>query len=146
MTYYTPDIFGHTDAAGAYGVPTDYSGQVDPLSFLEGYLQKGLRGPSRLESPREQEFFEQWVEEDRPEGGVRVDPNKLDLREFRDPTAPVRPGEFLERDRFLLGPRSPLAQITPGMVRNVYTGYQGDPYIITPEDKLNMMMDYRDVL
>jgi hypothetical protein len=32
------------------------------------------------------------------------------------------------------------------MVRNVYTGYQGDRYVITPGDKLNMMMDYRDVL
>jgi hypothetical protein len=32
------------------------------------------------------------------------------------------------------------------MVRNVYTGMQGNPYIITPEDKLNMMKDYEDVL
>jgi len=39
-----------------------------------------------------------------------------------------------------------VAQLAPRMVRNVYTGYEGDRYVITPEDKLNMMMDYRDVL
>lgn len=39
-----------------------------------------------------------------------------------------------------------LAQLTPRVVRNVYSGYGGDKHILTPEDKLNMMMDYRDVL
>ena len=146
MSYYSPDIFGHTDAPGGYGVSIDYSGQVDPLSFLDAYLQKGIKLPNRLGDPRQQELFEKSLEEQRPNGSIKVDPNKLDLREFRDPTAPSGPGEFLERDRFLLGPRSPLAQIAPRMVRNVYTGYQGDPYVITPEDKLNMMMDYRDAL
>ena len=146
MSYYTPDVFGHTDAPGGYGVPMDYSAQVDPLSFLEEYLQKGIKLPNRLGDPREQELFERSLEEGRSDGSIRLDPNRLDLREFRDPTAPSGPGEFLERDRFLLGPRSPLAQIAPRMVRNVYTGYQGDPYVITPGDKLNMMMDYRDVL
>jgi hypothetical protein len=124
----------------------DYSAQVDPLSFLEEYIQKGIKLPNRLGDPREQELFERSLEEGRSDGSIRLDPNRLDLREFRDPTAPSGPGEFLERDRFLLGPRSPLAQIAPRMVRNVYTGYQGDPYVITPGDKLNMMMDYRDVL
>jgi len=32
------------------------------------------------------------------------------------------------------------------MVRNVYTGYEGQPYIMSEQDKLKMMMDYRDVL
>jgi hypothetical protein len=39
-----------------------------------------------------------------------------------------------------------LAQITPRVVRNVYAGYEGRPHILTPGDRLNMMMDYRDVL
>lgn len=39
-----------------------------------------------------------------------------------------------------------IAQLAPRMVRNVYTGYEGKPYVITPEDKLKMMMDYRDAL
>lgn len=146
MSYYTPDVFGHTDAPGGYSVPVDYSGQIDPLSFLEEYIQKGIKLPNRLGDPREQELFERSLQEQRLENTIRVDPNRLDLREFRNPAAPSGPGEFLERDRFLLGPRSPLAQIAPRMVRNVYTGYQGEPYVITPEDKLNMMMDYRDVL
>jgi hypothetical protein len=146
MTYYNPDIFGHTDAPSGYGVSPDYSGQIDPLSFLESYLKRGLGARRGIETPREQEYFEYRMNQPRPEGTIRLDPNKLDLNEFRDPNLPSDPGEFLERDRFLLGPRSPLAQLAPRMVRNVYAGYQGDPYVITPEDKLNMMMDYRDVL
>ena len=58
-------------------------------------------------------------------------------------------------DRFVTGPefleiyiqQNPdIAQLAPRMVRNVYTGYEGKPHVITPEDKLKMMMDYRDVL
>lgn len=146
MSYYAPDVFGYTDAPGGYGVSADYSGRIDPLSFLEEYFQKGIKTPSRLGDPRRQELFERMLEAPRSEDTIRVDPNKLDLREFRNPNTPVHPGEFLERDQFLLSPRGPLAQLAPRMVRNVYTGYQGDPYVITPEDKLNMMMDYRDVL
>jgi hypothetical protein len=51
--------------------------------------------------------------------------------------------EAESRSRFL---NQYLAQLTPRIVRNVYSGYGGDRYLITPEDKLNMMMDYRDVL
>jgi len=55
----------------------------------------------------------------------------------------VNPLSFLEN--FIQ--RSPdIAQLAPRMVRNVYTGYEGKPYVITPEDKLKMMMDYRDTL
>ena len=146
MSYYTPDLFGHTDAPSGYGVPLSYSGQISPLSFLEAYIEKGLAGRKGIETPRDQEYFERMIEQPSPEGTIRLDPNKLDLNEFRNPDLPSSPGEFLERDRFLLGPRSPLAQLAPRMVRNVYTGYEGEPYVITPEDKLNMMMDYRDVL
>lgn len=39
-----------------------------------------------------------------------------------------------------------LAQLTPRIVRNVYSGYGGEPHVLTTGDKLNMMMDYRDVL
>ena len=63
MSYYTPDVFGHTDAPGGYGVPLDYSAQVDPLSFLEEYIQKGIKLPNRLGDPREQELFETSLEE-----------------------------------------------------------------------------------
>lgn len=51
---------------------------------------------------------------------------------------PPSGGEFL--NKYLL------AQLTPRVVRNVYSGYQGDPHIITQEDKLKMLMDYQDVL
>jgi len=147
VSYYSPDVFGHTDAPRGYGVAIDYSGgRVDPGSFLEEYLRKGLNTPGALGNPREQEMYERRIQEIDPTPGFRVDPNKLDLNEFRRP-GPAYPGEFLERDRFLLtNPQSPLAQLAPRMVRNVYTGYEGERYVITPEDKLNMMMDYRDVL
>ena len=75
---------------------SNYSGQVDPLSFLEKYLKEGINHPNRLGDSRDQELL--------------------------------------------------LAQISPRMVRNVYTGMQGNPYIITPEDKLNMMKDYEGVI
>ena len=39
-----------------------------------------------------------------------------------------------------------MAQLSPRMVRNVYSGYSGDRYVMTPEDKLKMMEDYVDVL
>lgn len=51
--------------------------------------------------------------------------------------------EFLE---IYIQQNSDIAQLAPRMVRNVYTGYEGKPYVITPEDKLKMMMDYRDAL
>jgi hypothetical protein len=146
VSYYSPDVFGHTDAPRGYGVSPDYSGEIDPRSFLEDYLKSGLKVPSPLGDPREQQIFENMINQPRPEGVFYVDPNLLDLREYRTP-GPAYPGEFLDRDRFLLtDPRSPLAQLSPRMVRNVYTGYKGDRYVMTPQDKLNMMMDYRDVL
>ena len=52
--------------------------------------------------------------------------------------SPPSGGEFL--NNYLL------AQLAPRVVRNVYSGYQGDPHIITQEDKLKMLMDYQDVL
>jgi len=52
-------------------------------------------------------------------------------------------GEADFRSRFL---DQYLAQLTPRVVRNVYSGHGGNRHILTPEDKLNMMMDYRDVL
>ena len=55
----------------------------------------------------------------------------------------VDPVEFLN---FYLRESPELAQLTPRVVRNVYTGYEGQPYIMSEQDKLKMMMDYRDVL
>jgi len=109
VSYYAPDVFGHTVAPGGYSVPVDYSGQVDPLSFLEEYIQKGIKLPNRLGDPREQEFFEYMINQPNPTPGFRVDPSKLNLDEFRKP-GPAYPGEFLDRDRFLLtNPQSPLS-------------------------------------
>ena len=113
MSYYTPDIVDYTNAPGSYGVPKDYSGVVGAGSFLKEFIKKELLEPERLGDPRQQEYFERWVEQQSPEGRLRLDPTKLDLREFRNPTVPVDPGEFLERDRFLLSPRGPLAQTIP---------------------------------
>lgn len=120
MSYYTPDVFGHTDAPRGYGVAPDYSGQVDRFSFLEEYLKKGLNTPNKLGDPREQEFFEYMINQQNPTPGFRVDPNKLNLDEFRKP-GPAYPGEFLDRDRFLLtSPQSPLAQAVPRPAQGAY--------------------------
>lgn len=53
------------------------------------------------------------------------------------------------RDQVVTGPElleEYIAQVTPRIVRNIYSGYSGEPHIITPGDKLNMLMDYRDVI
>jgi len=55
----------------------------------------------------------------------------------------VNPLSFLEN---FIQQSPDIAQLAPRMVRNVYTGYEGKPHVITHEDKLKMMMDYRDVL
>jgi len=39
-----------------------------------------------------------------------------------------------------------IAQLTPRIVRNVYTMNEGQPYIMDQEDKLKMQLDYNDVL
>ena len=108
MSYYAPDVVGYTDAPRGYGVDTEYSGQIDRYSFLDEYLRKGLDIPDKLGDRRQQEFFEFMLNQQNPTPSFRVDPNKLNLEEFRNP-GPAYPGEFLDRDRFLLtDPRSPL--------------------------------------
>lgn len=42
---------------------------------------------------------------------------------------------------------SALAQVTPGIIRRIYESEgPGGPYVVTPGDKLNMMMDYQDAI
>ncbi len=89
-------------------VPAEEIGFViPPKSFLEDYLRTGLKG-QKLGDPAQQGLFEQMIQEENPVPGFSVDPNKLDLRQYRRPDTPVYPGEFLERDQFLRGPSSPL--------------------------------------
>lgn len=93
-------------------IPTDSSlVRQKALDLLDNFIRRGtLRGYGLGDSDQQQRF-EEWVESPDTEPRIYVDPNKLDLREFRNPYAPVGPGEFLERDHFLLtNPRSPLTQ------------------------------------
>ena len=81
---------------------------VEPGSFLEDFLLNSRIGRRGVETDKEQELFELMLQKEHPFPGFRVDPNQLDLREFRRP-GPSSPSEFLERDYFLLtSPRSPL--------------------------------------
>lgn len=81
---------------------------VEPGSFLEDFLLNSRIGRRGVETEEEQELFELMLRKEQPFPGFRVDPNQLDLREFRRP-GPASPSEFLERDYFLLtSPRSPL--------------------------------------
>jgi hypothetical protein len=109
MSFYPtrePEFLG---SAEAYGVaaPDSFVFSIEPGSFLDEYLRTGLK-ENRLGDPEQQRLYEQMIEEKNPIPGFSVDPNKLDLREYRAPNAPVHPGEFLERDKFLRGPFSPL--------------------------------------
>jgi len=104
--------FNNTDVVIPYEIPTKnkYSTNVDPGSFLEDYLRTGLKLPARLLSPEDERIFKIMLEEKNSIPGFRVDPSELDLREYRRPNAPAYPGEFLDRDTFLLlSPRSPLS-------------------------------------
>ncbi len=109
MSFYSTRNPGFVDSAASYGVETPdvFIFSVDPGTFLEDYLQTGLK-ENRLDDPEQQKLFEQMIEEENPTPGFTVDPNKLDLREYRVPGAPVHPGEFLERDKFLRSSFSPL--------------------------------------
>ena len=59
--------------------------------------------PEDVEIRRE---YEDVIEEKFP--AIKLDPSKLDLREYRRP-GPYRPGEELDRDRFIKSDRSPIA-------------------------------------
>lgn len=111
MAQYSSE-FNNTDVVIPYEIPTksQYFTKVDPGSFLEDYFRTGLKLPARLLSPEDERLFNIMLEETNSIPGFRVDPLKLDLREYRRPDAPAYPGEFLDRDRFLLlNPRSPLS-------------------------------------
>ncbi len=102
--------FDNTDLVIPYEAPTKnkYFTKVEPGSFLEDYLRTGLKLLPPLGDPEAERLFQIMLEEQNPDPGFRVDPEKLDLREYRRP-GPAYPGEFLDRDRFLLtNPRSPL--------------------------------------
>lgn len=107
VTYYSPDYARYNDPEGSYGVPDELGPvlRADPKSFLFDYLNKNLiQGP-----PENIDIYEQEMYREDPAPSFKLEPSKLDLREFRDPRAPVTPREFLDRDKFLLlSPRSPL--------------------------------------
>lgn len=96
--------------AQAYNLPVRgfYEFVIEPKSFLEEYLNKGLKKPNPLGDTKSQELFELMLQEQNPVPGFRVDPLKLDLNEFRAP-GPAYPGEDLDRDRFLRSAGSPLS-------------------------------------
>jgi hypothetical protein len=109
VSYYPAQNAGFIDSASAYGAssPEKFIFVIDPGSFLEDYLQTGLK-EDRLNDPQRQKLFEQMIQEENKTPGFSVDPNKLNLDEYRVPGVPVHPGEFLERDRFLRSTSSPL--------------------------------------
>ena len=98
------------NAVKAYGVPSDgvFAFVIEPKSFLENYLNKGLKEPLPLGDPGKQELYELMIQEQNPIPGFRVEPSRLNLDEYRRP-GPAYPGEDLDRDRFLRGPQSPLS-------------------------------------
>lgn len=108
MTYYQPADAQFNDPGRFYGLPDERGPvfEVDPKSFLFNYMEKNLmQGP-----PEDIDVYEQYIYREDPTPSFRVDPSKLDLRQFRNPALPVTPREFLERDQFLLlNPRSPLS-------------------------------------
>ena len=80
---------------------------IDPQVFLDNYINRGLQ-EYRLNSPetKKREMERIYMEDPRP--SFTVDPNKLDLREFRNPNVPADSYEDVERDKFLKSMYSPL--------------------------------------
>lgn len=81
--------------------------EVQPLEVSANYTNTSI-DPSQLpEAIDVRRGFQNFQENMNP--AIELDPSKLDLREYRRP-GPYRPGEDLDRDRFLLSPsRSPIA-------------------------------------
>ena len=86
-----------------------FASTIASFLFLEDFLNRGLReNENRFNSPeREKRETEMLYRED-PRPSFTVDPNKLDLREFRKPNVPVDSREDIERDKFLKSMYSPL--------------------------------------
>ena len=77
--------------------------EVQPLEVATNYTTYTDVLPEDVENRRR---YEDVMEEKFPT--IKLDPSKLDLREYRRP-GPYVPGEDLDRDRFILSPRSPIA-------------------------------------
>ena len=80
--------------------------------LLDDFIENVLGPTYQPTFEQEERNFNEFQKLDRGPS-FTVDPNELDLREYRRP-GPSYPGEDLDRDRFLrTDPRSPLAQIAP---------------------------------
>ena len=77
--------------------------EVQPLEVATNYTTYTDVLPEDVEMRRR---IEDAAEEKSPT--IKLDPSKLDLREYRQP-GPYRPGEDLDRDRFIKSYRSPIA-------------------------------------
>lgn len=77
--------------------------EVQPLEVATNYTTYTDVLPEDIEIRRR---IEDVVEEKSP--AIKLDPSKLDLREYRQP-GPYRPGEDLDKDRFIKSDRSPIA-------------------------------------
>tara|TARA_R100001509_G_scaffold137384_1_gene91398 strand:+ start:448 stop:1503 length:1056 start_codon:yes stop_codon:yes gene_type:complete len=77
--------------------------EVQPLELATNYTTYTDVLPEDIEIRRR---IEDVMEEKSP--AIKLDPSKLDLREYRQP-GPYRPGEDLDKDRFIKSDRSPIA-------------------------------------
>jgi hypothetical protein len=77
--------------------------EVQPLEVSANYTTYTDVLPGDIEIKR---ILEDYEEEKNP--AIKLDPSKLDLREYRQP-GPYRPGEDVMRDRFIKSDRSPIA-------------------------------------
>ena len=77
--------------------------EVQPLEVATNYTTYTDVLPKDVENRRR---YEDAMEEKSP--AIKLDPSKLDLREYRQP-GPYRPGEDLDKDRFIRSDRSPIA-------------------------------------
>jgi len=84
---------------------------ISPDSLLEDFIDRVLVPMTPVDPQMNEEGFyrEEYLQDqrDRLRPPVRVNPDDLNLEEYRRP-GPSSPAEPLERLQFLLSPRSPL--------------------------------------